>query len=304
MMVQGAVTVIAVGFIVLINFAVDTLYAVSARSAGIAMTIVQNAEARWRSRRRWVGGAGFASQARHLRLGWIFWLCVAWLAGLAIAATAAGALPLSDPLATDIANRLMPPNANFWLGTDQLGRDMLARVVYGARVSLTVASGTALIAAAFGILLGLPAGYFRGGTETLLMGAADIGLAFPSIVLILLVVAYAGAGVINLSLSSASWGSPFLADRAAQAHTFASEFTLPRRALRISRRIMRGELAPNVALPVAVAAVTGMRVIVIEGILCFGPAWRRRRRPGEWRSLGDERNRLPPAHSFCHPRSW
>ena len=238
------------------------------------MTIVQNAEASGEAAAEWEArGAELRSQARHLRLGWIFWLCVAWLAGLAIAATAAGALPLSDPLATDIANRLMPPNANFWLGTDQLGRDMLARVVYGARVSLTVASGTALIAAAFGILLGLPAGYFRGGTETLLMGAADIGLAFPSIVLILLVVAYAGAGVINLILVLGILGIPiFMRIARAVTLTFAQrEFVVAARALGASHlRIMRRELLPNVALPVAVVAVIGMsRVIVIEGILSF-----------------------------------
>ena len=74
---------------------------------------------------------------------------------------------------------LQLPSVKFWLGTDQLGRDMLARVVYGARVSLTVAFCTALIAAVFGMLLGLPAGYFRGRTEMFLMGAADVGLAFP-----------------------------------------------------------------------------------------------------------------------------
>ena len=70
--------------------------------------------------------------------------------------------PLSDPVETDIGNRLIAPSARFWLGTDQLGRDLLARVIYGARVSLTVAFGTVVIGAVFGMLLGLPAGYFRG----------------------------------------------------------------------------------------------------------------------------------------------
>ena len=160
-------------------------------------------------------GAGLRGKGRHLHLGWIFWLCVAWLAGLAIAAAAAPVLPLSNPLATDIANRLISPDTNFWLGTDQLGRDMLARVVYGARVSLTVAFSTALIAAAFGILLGLPAGYFRGRTEAILMGAADTGLAFPPIILILLVAAYAGAaGPQPHSRPQHPWDPHLYADRA------------------------------------------------------------------------------------------
>jgi peptide/nickel transport system permease protein len=218
-------------------------------------------------------GAGLRGQGRHLHLGWIFWLCVAWLAGLAIAAAAAPVLPLSNPLATDIANRLISPDTNFLLGTDQLGRDMLARVVYGARVSLTVAFGTALIAAAFGILLGLPAGYFRGRTEALLMGAADIGLAFPPIILILLVAAYAGAAVVNLILVLSILGIPiYMRIARAVTLTFAQrEFVVAARALGASHlRIMRRELLPNVALPVAVVAVIGMsRVIVIEGILSF-----------------------------------
>lgn len=237
------------------------------------MTIVQGAEAIGETAAEWAGDAELRGHSRHLRLGWAFWLCVAWLTGLAIAAAAAGALPLSDPLATDIANRLMPPGAKFWLGTDQLGRDMLARVVYGARVSLTVALGATLIGATFGVLLGLPAGYFRGRTEMLLMGAADIGLAFPSIVLILLVAAYAGAGVVNLILVLGILGIP-ICMRIARAVTltFAQrEFVVAARALGASHlRIMRRELLPNVTLPVAVVAVIGMsRVIVAEGILSF-----------------------------------
>src|SRR5271169_6513527 len=140
------------------------------------------------------------ARGKRFRLGWVSWLCLAWLVCLAIAAAAAGVLPLSDPAATDIANRLVAPGSKFWLGTDQLGRDLLARVVYGGRVSLTVAFSTALVGAVFGMLFGLLAGYFRGRTEMLLMGAADIGLAFPGIVLILLVAAYAGANLLNLIL--------------------------------------------------------------------------------------------------------
>jgi len=192
---------------------------------------------------------------------------------VAIAAAAAGALPLSDPLATDISNRIVAPGAKFWLGTDQLGRDIFARVVYGARVSLTVSFCTALIGAVFGMLLGLAAGYFRGRTETLLMGAADIGLAFPGIVLVLLVAAYAGASLVNLILVISVLSIPYYMRIArAVTLTFAQrEFVLAARALGASHlRIMRRELLPNIALPVAVVAVIGMsRIIVLEGILSF-----------------------------------
>jgi peptide/nickel transport system permease protein len=237
------------------------------------MMIVQSAKAVGDAAESESGGDELRGEPRHLHLGWAFWLCGAWLAGLAIAAAAAGVLPLSDPLTTDIANGLMPPGPKFWLGTDQLGRDILARVVYGARVSLMVAFGTALIGAAFGILLGLPAGYFRGKTEELLMGAADIGLAFPAIILILLVAAYAGAGTFNLILVLGILGIPFYMRIArAVTLTFAQrEFVVAARALGASHlRTMRRELLPNVALPViAVAVIVMSRVIVIEGILSF-----------------------------------
>ena len=210
---------------------------------------------------------------RRFRLSWISWLCIFWLAGLAIAAIAAGVLPLSDPAATDIANRVIPPGAGFWLGTDQLGRDLLARVIYGARVSLTVAFGTIVIGAIFGTLLGLPAGYFRGRTEAVLMGAADIGLAFPSIILILLVVAYAGASLVNLIVVLGILSIPiYMRIARAVTLTFAQrEFVLAARALGASHlRVLWRELLPNVALPITVVAVIGIsRVIVIEGILSF-----------------------------------
>ena len=238
------------------------------------MTIVQGAEATDRTPRESDGGdPGELGGSWHSRLGWVFWLCVAWLAGVAIATAAAAELPLRDPLATDIANRIVAPGAQFWLGTDQLGRDMLARVVYGARVSLTVAFGTALVGTVFGTLLGLLAGYFRGWVDGLVTGAVDIGLAFPGIILILLVSAYAGASLVNLILVIGILSIPYYT-RVARARTLTftqREFVLAARALGASHlRIMRRELLPNIALPVAVVALIGMsRIIVLEGTLSF-----------------------------------
>jgi peptide/nickel transport system permease protein len=217
--------------------------------------------------------AGATSAPRRHRLGWTFWMCAAWLAGVVISAAGASALPLPDPLATDMANRTLAPGAEFWLGTDQLGRDMLARVVYGARVSLSVAFCTALIGSVFGTLLGLLAGYFRGRLEALIVGAADIGLAFPGIILILLVAAYAGASLVNLILVIGILLIPYYTRIArATTLTFAQrEFVLAARVLGASHlRIIARELLPNVAVPVAVVTLIGMsRIIVLEGILSF-----------------------------------
>ena len=190
------------------------------------MTIVQSAET--------IGGAVAEWQRRGANRGlrWPFWLCVAWLAGLASAAAAAGALPLSDPLATDIVNQLMPPNTNFWLGTDQLGGPARARYLRRARIFDSCLRRD-IHRRGIRDTTALPAGYFRGRIETVLMGAADIGLAFPSIVLILLVAAYAGAGVINLILVLGILGIP-ISMRIARAVTltFAQrEFVVAARAL-------------------------------------------------------------------------
>jgi len=124
-----------------------------------------------------------------------------------------------------------------------------------------------------GTFLGLLAGYFRGRTEALIVGAADIGLAFPPIILILLVAAYAGASLLNLILVISALSIPIYT-RVARATTltFAErEFVLAARVLGASHaRIIARELLPNVAIPVAIVAVIGMsQIIVLEGILSF-----------------------------------
>ena len=129
-----------------------------------------------------------------------FRLCVVWLVVLAIAAIGASWLPLPDPLETDFLHRRVAPNGDFWLGTDQLGRDTLSRIIFGARVSLSIALAASLLSAFFGVIFGLPAGYFRGRLEDAVVGATDIVLAFPGIILALLVAAYAGASLTNLVL--------------------------------------------------------------------------------------------------------
>jgi peptide/nickel transport system permease protein len=239
------------------------------------MTLAQRAPARRRavSMRDAAAEPPVTLPARRRHLGWAASLGVVWLAGLATAAAAAPWLPLSDPLATDVVNRLAAPGADFWLGTDQIGRDILARVVFGARVSLTVAVFASLLPAALGTLFGLLAGYFRGPLESLAIGIADIVLAFPGIVLALLVAAYAGASVVNLVLVLGFLGIPFYT-RVARATTIAlagREFVQAARALGATDlRIMRRELLPNLVAPVAVVVVLGMsRIIVIEGILSF-----------------------------------
>ncbi len=141
----------------------------------------------WRAARRdpgaWVGAVVLGSV-----------VLVAWLAPH---------LAPMDPDAQDIIHRLLPPMAvrtghRFWLGTDQLGRDLLSRVTFGSRISLLVGFSAVALSAAFGTTVGVLSGYFGRLWDDLLMRVTDVQLAFPSILLSLAIVAILGAGVRNL----------------------------------------------------------------------------------------------------------
>lgn len=100
-----------------------------------------------------------------------------------------------DPLANDLANRLQPPGPAHWFGTDDLGRDILTRVVYGAQISLQVGLISVAIAMVIGSWIGVVAGYFGGALGEILMRIIDVILAFPTILLAILIVAILGPGM-------------------------------------------------------------------------------------------------------------
>jgi peptide/nickel transport system permease protein len=110
-----------------------------------------------------------------------------------------------DPESQNIALRLLPPGTeasghHFWLGTDELGRDLLSRVIFGTRVSLLVGFGAVLLSAVLGTAVGILSGYYGRVWDDLLMRITDVQLAFPSILLSLAIVAVLGAGLRNLVL--------------------------------------------------------------------------------------------------------
>lgn len=120
------------------------------------------------------------------------------LIGFALSAIFANVLSPTLPQTQDLAHRLKPPSAEHWLGTDQLGRDILTRILYGARISLTVGIGVVLGSATIGIIVGLWAGFQRGWVDEVLMRITDIFLAFPALIL-----AMAIAGALGPSLNNA-----------------------------------------------------------------------------------------------------
>lgn len=125
---------------------------------------------------------------------------------------AAPLLPLADPDATDLLHRLLPPfSPGHLLGTDPLGRDLLSRLLWGTRVSLIVGVSATLMAAVFGTIIGLVAGYAGGRTDSLLMRLIDMLMAFPYILLALVIVAVLGPSLINALYAIAIVNIPFFA---------------------------------------------------------------------------------------------
>ena len=135
--------------------------------------------------RRWLNRYGLAAAGGAIIVGWL------------LAALLAPFVSPFDPNFVDVANRLKPPSALHWLGTDALGRDVLSRVIYGARVSLTVGLVVVLVGGLFGTLLGALAAYARGWAEEVLMRVTDLVFCFPPIILAMAIAAALGIGTVN-----------------------------------------------------------------------------------------------------------
>ncbi len=200
------------------------------------------------------------------------------LAMVALAVFAPWVSP-ADPETQDIRSRLEPPGfvdeggRSHWLGTDQLGRDVLSRVVYGARVSLTVGFSAVLLGGAIGLLVGLVSGYAGGWVDTVLMRLADMQLAFPFLLLALTIVAILGASVRNvvLVLALTSWIAYAKVVRSCVLSVRSQLFVEAAQALGVSRlRIMLRHVLPNVLSPfIVVATYQVSRLIIAEASLSF-----------------------------------
>ncbi|HLB81157.1 MAG TPA: ABC transporter permease [Dongiaceae bacterium] len=147
-------------------------------------------------------------------LGWLAFLDnplavvgFAIVAGLVLAALLAPWLAPGSPIDQDLGRRLLPPSAEHWFGTDELGRSIYARVVHGARLTLTIVVLVAVIVAPVGLLVGTAAGYAGGLVDTVLMRITDIFLAFPRLILALAFVAALGPGIENavIAIAITSW---------------------------------------------------------------------------------------------------
>src|SRR5512141_2910021 len=193
----------------------------------------------------------------------------------AIAAIIAPFSSIRDPLGQKIVDRLQPPSANYWFGTDELGRDVFSRVIYGARISLPIGFVVILFAVLVGSLIGASAGYIGGTYDLLLMRVADITLAFPSIVLALAIAAVLGPSITNALIAMVLvWWPEYARLMRSQVLSIRNnEYVIATVALGGSHvRILFLHILPNAFAPIMVKASldAGSAILTIAALSFIG----------------------------------
>jgi len=200
-------------------------------------------------------------------------LGLAIVAGLAVLAVCAPLLAPGDPFRGDLAASLHAPSGAFLLGSDAQGRDVLSRVLYGARLSLAVGLISQGIAMTLGVTLGLVAGFYGRWVEGLIMRVADVTLAFPSLLLLIAIAAAVKPSlpVVFVVIGVVGWAGMARLVRGQVLVVRGLEYVQAARALGASdARIIARHLLPNVVAPVIVAATLGIGgAIMAEAALSF-----------------------------------
>lgn len=230
----------------------------SALRAGLEAPVPAS-RAQARARASWLAWCAFrANPVAMVGLGLVLLLLVTalfapWLAG-------------RSPIEQDLANRLAPPSAEHWLGTDELGRDIWARIVWGSRITLTIVGIVVVIVGPLGLLVGTVAGYLGGWVDTVLMRLTDVFLAFPRLILALALAAALGPGIENAILAIAVTAWPPYA-RLARAETLTirnSDFIAAAIVQGAStQRILLGHVVPLCLSSVIVRLTLDMAGIIL-----------------------------------------
>jgi peptide/nickel transport system permease protein len=220
-----------------------------------------------------------AAERSGPRAGPRLWLSAAWLLLLALAALLAPWIAPKDPLAQDLFLGRLPPawvegaEPGFLLGTDSLGRDVLSRIVHGARVALAVALVAGVATALLGSALGLLAGFLRGWVDVVVSRLIDVWMAFPPVLFAILLIAVMGPGLLSIvvAIVAVDWTRFARVVRAEAMGQGAMDYVASARVAGRGRLgILLREILPNV-LPTILALLTlemGVAVIV-EAILSF-----------------------------------
>lgn len=193
---------------------------------------------------------------------------LALLVLLVAAALLAPQITRFDPVAITPRDRLQPPGPVHWFGTDAFGRDIFTRVVFGARISLVVGVVSVVIATLLGVSMGLVAGYFGGWADGLIMRAVDVMLAFPGILLALVIVAVLGPDLLNAMIAVGISAAPTYArvTRGAVLQTKTNLFIDAATVVGVpTGQIILRHLLPNILGPIVVVTTLGVAGAIIAG---------------------------------------
>jgi len=195
------------------------------------------------------------------------------VAALVVTALLAPQLAPYDPTQQSLADKLAGPSAQHWLGTDEFGRDVLSRLIYGSRVELVVGLVSVLIALGAGAALGTAAAYWGGVADELMMRALDVLLAFPYLLLAILVVSVLGANIRSTILAVGLWATPGFARmfRGLVLTVLGQEYVEASRALgaRTPRIIARHVLPNCISIVIVYSALYMASAILLEAALSF-----------------------------------
>lgn len=193
----------------------------------------------------------------------------------ALLALAAPLISPYDPLFQNISASLTPPSPDYWLGTDKLGRDLLSRMLYGARISLRVGLLVVVSAGVFGALVGLISGYVRGWVDEVLMRVTDIFFAFPSLILAMAIAGALGPSLQNalIAVAAVSWPVYARLIRSQVLVLREQEFVQAARAIGVTGwKVLFRHLLPNTLAPFLVQASfdMGATILAVAGLSFIG----------------------------------
>ena len=180
-----------------------------------------------------------------------------------------------DPGKINLRAMLQPPSADHWFGTDKTGRDVFARVLYGGRISILVGLGSALLSAAVGVIIGCYAGYKGGWIDVICLRISEVFMAFPQIILVLLLVSIVGQSLFNLIVIFviSGWGAMFRLSRARMLSLREEEYVQALRSFGVSTaRICYKHILPNALGPIMVnvTLTTAMFILAEAGLSFLG----------------------------------
>ena len=229
------------------------------------------AQVRWTARVR-------RSKAGGLIFGPGFLIGLAVLLFWIVDAVAWRALAPYDPEAVSAARTLQPPSAEHWFGTDDLGRDVFSRVIYGARYSLLIGVVSVAVGLSIGLLIGAVAGFFGGWLDSVLMRLMDIMLSIPGLLLAIGIVAALGPGLVQIMVAVGVTQIPIFARllRGSILATREADYVLAARSVGVrGRTILGAHILPNSISPVIVQGTLALATAIIDvaglGFLGLGP---------------------------------